>query len=101
MPEVCIESYIYLLCDQKKYSEAIVLCSKIKSIPQLSQIIPEVIKSSGDIDLWKKTIYSKDEILINEAIYESNRNNYAEAFMILDNLLAKKKEKIKNLLLNF
>jgi len=47
------------------------------------------------IDLWKNTNYSKDEILINEAIYEANRYNYAEAFVILDNLLAKKKEKFQ------
>jgi len=56
MPDRLVESYIYLLCGKKKYSEALAVCASVKSNPYFKHLIPEVIKESGDRNLWRKTL---------------------------------------------
>jgi hypothetical protein len=50
-----LESYIYLLCGEKKYTEALTLCSSSRgSEPQFKFLKTEIIKASGDSTLLRK-----------------------------------------------
>jgi len=51
-----VESYFYLLCGEKKYSAAVELGSKMNADSRFSCLIPEVIRESGDNELWRKKL---------------------------------------------
>jgi len=51
-----IESYLYLLCGEKKYNEALKVCSAMLPDPRFRHVVPEIIKLSGDSDLWRKKL---------------------------------------------
>lgn len=51
-----IESYIYLLCGEKKYTEALTLCSSIRGNPSFKFLKAEIIKASGDSNLLRKSL---------------------------------------------
>jgi len=61
-----VETYINILCGQKKYTEALAICMELRSDPLFRNKIPEIIKAAGNIDLWRKTLI-EDAASTNEA----------------------------------
>ncbi len=51
-----VESYIFLLCGDKRYSEAIKLCSSLEYNQRISRILPEIIRASGDNESWRRSL---------------------------------------------
>ena len=56
LSEETLESYVYLLCGEKKYSDAVKLSFSLKEYPFFNHIIPEIISASGDAALRRKTL---------------------------------------------
>jgi len=54
--EKAVKAYLFILCRTKNFSNALALCSLFKSNPRFSHIIPEVIKESGNTELWRKNL---------------------------------------------
>lgn len=52
-----IETYVYLLCGEKKYTEALTLCSLIRGNPQIKFLRTEIIKAAGDNTLLRKSLF--------------------------------------------
>jgi len=66
-----LKSYIYLLCGEKKYSEALLLCKTLKSDPFFSRIIPEILRVSGDSNAWRKSLIDSAAVTDNDGLYYS------------------------------
>ena len=56
LSEIAVETYFYMLCGEKKYSLAIEFGLKMNADSRFSDLVPEVIRQSGDNELWRKKL---------------------------------------------
>lgn len=54
--ETAIESYLYMLCGEKKHQEAITVCTSLSRCPRMRFLLPRLIRDSGDFGSWKKAL---------------------------------------------
>ncbi len=62
---------------------------KFQSDIKTDKYFEKISNSKPWIELWKADYYSKTELQLNDAQFEISKNNDAQAFSILDNIIAK------------
>ncbi|PKL18811.1 MAG: hypothetical protein CVV49_03875 [Spirochaetae bacterium HGW-Spirochaetae-5] len=66
-----IESYIYLLCGDSLFNEALELCHSMGSDPFFSRLVPEIIRASGNDSGWRKSLIDRAALNDDAALYYS------------------------------
>ncbi len=66
-----IESYIYLLCGDSLFNEALELCHSMGSDPYFSRLVPEIIRSSGNYSEWRKSLIDRAALYDDAPLYYS------------------------------
>lgn len=66
-----LDTYLYLLCGDKMFTEALELCYSMESDPYFSHLIPEIIRASGDNSEWRKSLIDRAVLYDDPELYYS------------------------------
>jgi hypothetical protein len=66
-----LDKYLYMLCGDKMFKEALRLCYSMESDPYFGHLIPEIIRVSGDNSDWRRLLLDR------AALYDDPEQYYS------------------------